>query len=155
MAGAHAAAMTDWSYNDESIASSDLLYRRVPGNPNMTTYDPVADQWTVHPGALRRESCEGMSTHLHSILVSRRRPVDSLYPATCGTICFEVAVPRRLKAGVLCTDAPEETDEDLAAAHSEVRPAVPERDRVHWKNVVNEIAQAACWITLPPSQPAV
>lgn len=141
--------MTEWAYNDPSIDDKDTLYRRVPRNPDCRVWDPVEGVYRVNAGGLRRNAGEGMSTHLDSILGSRGRRPDTLYSGTCGSVRFLVEVPRRVNAGVLLTAAPDEPDEDLAAAHAEVRPPFIERDRVHWRNVVNEIAHAAEWVQSP------
>ncbi len=141
--------MTVWKYDDPSIVDEDVLYRRVPRIPDCRTFDPCRDCWVPGPGALRRDAGEGMSTHLASVLGRRGRDAMTLYPSTHGSIGFEVSAPRSALAGVLQVPDPNETDADLRAAHSEVRPPHPRKDRLFWNNVVNVIVASAWWVQSP------
>lgn len=139
--------MTEWEYDDPSIDDAEILYRRVPKVPDCRTKDPLTGVYRLNPGGLRRDPDEGMSTHLESVLLARKRDPLTLYDgSTCGSVKFEAEVPRRVGAGVLATEAENEIDEDRAAAHAEVRPPQRAKDRSFWKGVVNEIADAAQWV---------
>ena len=136
-----------WEWDDDSISDEETLYRRIKKIPDCRTYDPVRAAWVVHPGALRRLPNEGLSVHLHSVLVGLKRNVYTLYAAdTYGSICFRVRVPRLAGAGVRQTPAVNEPDPDLCAAHGDVLPPQPQKDRLHWKGVVNAIAVEAEWV---------
>jgi hypothetical protein len=150
MARAYAAVMTEWQYDDPGIDDQDRLFRRVPKVPGCQTYDPSTETYAVSPGGLRRESNDGMSSHLQSVIELRGRDAFSLYnEEKYSSIRFGVAVPRGAGAGVLPTPAPEEPDEDLRAAHAEVRPPMPEYNKVFWKNVANVIAESSEWVQGP------
>ncbi|MGL5828618.1 MAG: hypothetical protein ACRC0L_03490 [Angustibacter sp.] len=47
------------------------------------------------------------------------------------------------------TPAEDEPDQDLVASHADVLPPRPEKDRLHWKTVVNEIVAEARWVQSP------
>lgn len=142
--------MTVWHYDDPAIKDQDRLFRRVPKVPDCQTYDPTTETYVVSPGALRRDANEGMSTHLESIIDGRKRDAQTLYDsANYSSVRFVVEVPRTAGAGVLPTPAPEEADEDLRVAHTEVRPPKPEKDRVFWKTVMNVIADNSEWVQAP------
>ena len=142
--------MTVWQYDDPAIDNQDHLFRRVPKVPDCQTYDPATETYAVNPGGLRRDANEGMSTHLESIIDLPERDARTLYnPGKYSSIRFVVEAPRSAGAGVLPTPAPEEPDEDLRVAHTEVRPPQPEKDKVFWKTVVNVIADQSEWVQAP------
>lgn len=138
-----------WVYDDPLIDSRDWLLRRIPMTPNFCTFDLLDGRPRLHPAALRREAGEGMSVHLQSILVSRKRDITTLYDEGFGSVRFLVGVPRTAGAGVLCTPAEGDLDTDRAASHAEVRPPTWEKNRTAWKSVSNTIALHAEWIVLP------
>jgi len=142
--------MTEWIYNDPTVADEDILYRRVPKVPQLRTYDSEHGTWVPTPAAFRRDPNEGMSSHLRSIVTSMNRDPESLYPAQkFGSVEFEVCVPRRSGAGVLPTDDPGEDDPCLRAAHAEVRPPHALKNRDFWKTVANEVAAHSRWVQSP------
>lgn len=138
-----------WDFDDEAVDDREILYRRIPKNPDHRTYDAEKGTWVPSPGALRRVKGEGMSVHCHGTLSERGRDVATLYdPKKYGSICFTAVRPRSEGAGVLNTrpTITQEPDEDLRAAHAEVRPPAPELDRPFWSRIVSQIVQHACWV---------
>jgi hypothetical protein len=141
--------MSDWVYNDPSISDDELMYRRVPNNDDFWTYDPVRRTHRVNPKAFQREPNQGCSVHLDSVLRQRNRAPDTIYPAITGIVQITVSVPRKDKAGVLQTFDPDEPDPDLAAAHAEIRPPQPQRDRLFWRPISNALAASSVWVRMP------
>jgi len=138
-----------WEFDDGSIADSELLYRRIPKRPDHRTFDPERECWVPSTAALRRDANQGMSVHLDTVVRTRRRDPQTLYDSTkYGSIAFPAGLPRCEGAGVLPTTptAEEEPDPDLRAAHAEVRPSQPQKDRAAWSRVTNVILLRATWV---------
>lgn len=147
----------EWVWNDPQIPDDEVLYRRVPTKPSHATFDALRGRWVPHAGAFQREAREGMSVHLDGTLEARGRARHTLYdPERYGAVGFPVAVVRAANAGVLLTTptVEEEPDEDLRAAHAEVRPPEPKKDRPFWSNVRNQMIQASVWVEQGASRSA-
>lgn len=142
--------MSEWLHDDLDIPDSEGLFRRIKKTEQCRTLDPVRGVWVLSAGALRREAYEGMSVHLQSVLDDLGRDITTLYPiAEYGSVRFEAAVPRSQGAGIRSTPAEGEPDPDLREAHGDVFPPQPQKDRNHWRAVVNEIAVKATWVQSP------
>lgn len=139
----------EWVWNDPQIPDGELLFRRVPTKPSHATFDALRGVWVPHAGAFQRDANEGMSVHLDGTLEERGRARHTLYdPERYGAVRFPVAVVRAANAGVLPTTptVAEEPDEELRAAHAEVRPPHANKDRPFWSGVRDGMIKASVWV---------
>ena len=141
---------SNWEWDDPEIPDEEVLYRKVRKIPDHRTWDPELRRYYPTAAALRRKKNEGMSTHANSVLLMRGRQPDSLYePSKYDAVGFAVRVVREPDIiGIIFTPAGEleEADPDLRAAHAEVRPKNPDKDRVTWSKVVDRIIDQSSWI---------
>lgn len=138
-----------WVWDDPHILDDEMLFRRVPMKPSHATFDALRGVWVPSPGAFQRNANEGMSVHMLRVLDARRRDPHTLYdPTRYGAVRFPASAVRSAGAGVLATTPTmdEEPDEDLRAAHAEVRPPRAVKDRPFWSQVQNRIIRASVWI---------
>jgi hypothetical protein len=141
--------MTAWLYDSPQLDGDDQVYRKVLDRPKMSTFDEEQKIWRIHPAAFRRDAYDGASVHLDSVLVARDRDVMTIYPQRYGFVRLLIKVVRSHELGVLAIDDAAEPDEDLRAAHCEIRPPMPEKNRPAWNAKINEICLCCDWMRVP------
>lgn len=138
----------EWIFEDEIVADSEVLLRRIPKVPGHATLNAGTGRWTLHAGAFQRSAFEGMSVHRVLVVEEKGRAPECLYDSSRYiSLGFRAGVPRSLEAGVVQTipSENEEPDEVLREAHAEVRPREGPKDRTLWSLIIHEIQQAG-WL---------
>lgn len=139
----------NWVWDNPDISDEEKIIRRIPMNPEHTTFDAELGIRRPSPGAFRRAAGEGTSVHRSTVLVELNRPIGSLYDSNrYSAVQFPVKTVREAGAGVLDTEPSieEEPDSDLRAAHAEIRPPERARNRSFWSGVVDSLIRASEWV---------
>ena len=139
----------NWVWDNADISDEETIIRRVPMNPEHTTFDAELGITRPSPGAFRRAAAEGTSVHRVAVLDELGRSINSLYdPSKYSAVRFPVRAAREAGAGVLETEPTieDEPDSDLRAAHAEIRPPEKPRNRPFWSGVVDSLIRASEWV---------